>query len=957
MGDRSADDGFIIVKTIGGGSSSDIEGDIAELEARVVDIQSNLTIAETDMSNVQSNLVIMSSDFSNLESNLVIVTSDFSNLESNLVIVTSDTSNLESNLVIITSDISNIESNLIISASDMSNIQSNLVISASDMSNIQSNITISTLDMSNIQSNITIATLDMSNIQSNIDIATLDMSNLESNLVIVTSDISNIESNLVIITSDISNIESNLIISSSDMSNIQSNITIATLDMSNIQSNVDIATLDMSNIQSNITIATLDMSNIQSNVDIAILDMSNIQSNIDIVTLDMSNIQSNITIAQTDITIIEGNITVLEGNISVIESNITVLEGNITILEGNVSVLESNIIVLESDVSNIESNLSTIQSDFIGVHITYQNSNLDLNSEGNINLNTGANGNVFVDGVLLNNISGSGGGSSLDVLGDANIYIGDSTGTSQVAITGDITLSNTGVMELISISNSTTLVSDANINFNNNKGLYFGDSSKYLSYNGTDLNVVVDSGDINLIASGTGNKVDITGNLNVSDKITVDNLTVNTNLTVVGESTYLYSNITVIEDPVIELGSNSSTDDFDRGIKGVYHDGSAKESFFGWQRSSSNNHFTFIPDAAYSPSNVASGTPGLAKFGSLELLGGTEVTSTGVGGDLIVAGGSNINSNLYVGGNIYVGEELYINSLATGSRLTTLETSNTTIFGRVDTLETSNTTIFGRVDTLETSNTAIYGRVDTLETSNTAIYGRVDTLETSNTAIYGRVDTLETSNTAIYGRVSGLESNVSNIVLTGSNLDISSYGNINIDTTTGNIFLNGTDVNDLGGGGGSITGITYSDPHLILESGTSGNIVINAESNINLGTHTIISNTFSLTQRPNLNISGTQNITLNFNDSSDYYFTLASSASLTLNNPTNTARIGQQGSLIFKTAGTGHSLSWASGGKWYFNSGLAPGLTGTDGTVDIFSYIIVEENIVVVNDAVNFQQY
>jgi hypothetical protein len=195
-----------------------------------------------------------------------------------------------------------------------------------------------------------------------------------------------------------------------------------------------------------------------------------------------------------------------------------------------------------------------------------------------------------------------------------------------------------------------------------------------------------------------------------------------------------------------------------------------------------------------------------------------------------------------------------------------------------------------------------------------------------------------------------------------SNIDITlDTGNINLNPTNGNVYVNGVLLsaisnNGNGSGNGSIEGITYSDPHLILESGTSGNIVINAESNVNLGTHTIISNTLTLTQNQS-SLSGTQSITLDFNDSSDFYFTVATGANITLNNPTNTSRVGQQGSLVFKTSGTGHILNWYSGGKWYFNSGLAPSFTGSNATIDIFSYMIVEDDIVIVNDAVNFTQY
>jgi hypothetical protein len=246
-----------------------------------------------------------------------------------------------------------------------------------------------------------------------------------------------------------------------------------------------------------------------------------------------------------------------------------------------------------------------------------------------------------------------------------------------------------------------------------------------------------------------------------------------------------------------------------------------------------------------------------------------------------------------------------------------------------------------------------------------------------------------------------------------SNLDINSYSNINLNPNNGNVYINGVIFSSTGGTNlpvlgdaniyigngietsqvsisgditlsntgvtelisisntGTITstaninfnvnkGILFGDNNKYLRyDGTDLNISLNS-SNIKLGKHTIVSNTFTLLQS-NIwsNLSGVQNITFDFNQGSDFYLTLASGANLTINSPTNVNRIGQQGSIIIKNPSSGntHEINWQSGGSWYFPAGLAPQLTITNNTIDIFSYLVVESNIIVVNDATNFQQF
>ena len=92
----------------------------------------------------------------------------------------------------------------------------------------------------------------------------------------------------------------------------------------------------------------------------------------------------------------------------------------------------------------------------------------------------------------------------------------------------------------------------------------------------------------------------------VSETTVNDNLTVTGNLTVSGTTTTVNSTVVSIADPIFELGSSSSDDDLDRGIKMKWHNGSAaKTAFMGYDDSAGK--FVMIADATDS-SNVFSGT-------------------------------------------------------------------------------------------------------------------------------------------------------------------------------------------------------------------------------------------------------------------------------------------------------------------------------------------------------------
>jgi hypothetical protein len=117
------------------------------------------------------------------------------------------------------------------------------------------------------------------------------------------------------------------------------------------------------------------------------------------------------------------------------------------------------------------------------------------------------------------------------------------------------------------------------------------------------------------------NNLTVSGNL-ISDDITTatlttsGNLTVTGNLAVNGTTTTVNSTTVNIADPVFEIGSDSSDDNLDRGIKFKYNSGGAKIGFFGMD--DTDGSFVALTSATDS-SSVFSGTAMAGKFGNLTL--------------------------------------------------------------------------------------------------------------------------------------------------------------------------------------------------------------------------------------------------------------------------------------------------------------------------------------------------
>ncbi len=156
-----------------------------------------------------------------------------------------------------------------------------------------------------------------------------------------------------------------------------------------------------------------------------------------------------------------------------------------------------------------------------------------------------------------------------------------------------------------------------------------------------------------------------------------------------------------------------------------------------------------------------------------------------------------------------------------------------------------------------------------------------------------------------------------------------------------------------------------------LTGGANGNLSIQATGNVSIGKHLIAANTFTTGVYSNAtltNMSGTQTVSLDFGETSSFLLTLAANADITLSNPTNINRVGQQGVIYVQTpsTGSGHILRWyksSSDSAWFFpggSSGFAPSISVANSVYDVFNYVVISASpspVVLVTDATGFSRY
>ena len=380
--------------------------------------------------------------------------------------------------------------------------------------------------------------------------------------------------NLVILQSNVDILNTNIGSNVSDLrTDLQSNVSILN---TNIGSNVSALRTDL---QSNVTILKGEMASntvalladLQSNVSIL---NTNIGSNVSALRTDL---QSNVSILNTNITSNVADLrTDLQSNVSILNTNIgsnvsalrTDLQSNVSILNTNIG---SNVSALRSDLqsnvgilnTNIGSNVSTLRTD-LQSNVSILNTNIgsnvsalrtDLQSNVSI-LNTNITSNVAdLRTDLQSNVSILNTNITSNVNLKANIL--DPTFSSNITVSNNLVMSDLTATRVVFVGANKQLTDDAALEF----------SSSTLTLDG--------------------------------------DLSVSGNLAVEGQFTKLETVNTIVNDAIIELGNNNSSDTLDLGLimtrpstnVAVGYRGDESEFFIGHTLSDPSST-DLVPDSA-----------------------------------------------------------------------------------------------------------------------------------------------------------------------------------------------------------------------------------------------------------------------------------------------------------------------------------------------------------------------
>jgi hypothetical protein len=397
-----------------------------------------------------------------------------------------------------------------------------------------------------------------------------------------------------------------------------------------------------------------------------------------------------------------GNVSGQVGNALVAGTVYTNAQPNITSV-GTLNGFTSNGVVNLTGASNVA--LGAVGN----VHITGGSSGQYLQTDGSGGLSWSAVAttiSTISNGTSNVNIATSGGNVTISSAGNANILVVTGTGVNvsgTLNATGNIISANANLGNLItanystavlttgaqpnitSVGTLTSLTVTANIT-SGNASLGNAVTANYFIGSGNNLSNIAGAnvtGQVgNALVAGTvysNAQPNITSLGTLSSLIVTGDTTVTGNLVVTGNTTYINSNVSVIQDPIVEYGGGangaalSTNDSKDRGsLLHYYAGGAAVDAFMGWKNG--NSEFVFASNANVTTNVVTVNTLGNIRVGNAQL--GNAVTANyfiGSGNNLSNIQGSNVSGqvgNALVAGTVYTNAQPNITSVGSLSSLT-----------------------------------------------------------------------------------------------------------------------------------------------------------------------------------------------------------------------------------------------------------------------------------------------
>jgi hypothetical protein len=508
----------------------------------------------------------------------------------------------------------------------------------------------------------------------------------------------------------------------------------------------------------------------------------------------------------------------------------------------------------------------------------------------------------------------------------------------------------------------TSNISSGNANLGNTvtANYYYGNGINLTGITATNSNFANYAGNITVSNQSNITSVGTLSGLTVSGTTSLTgNVSISGNLAVTGNTTYVNSNVSVIQDPVIELGGGANgtslggNDSMDRGTLLHYYTSTSVDAFMGWK--SANNEFTFASNASVTNNVATINTLGNIRAGNAIL--GNSVTSNyfvGSGNNL-----SNIQASNITGTIANANYSAYVGNVvnASQSNITSVGTLNSVTANGVVNLTGASNVALGPVVNVHITGGTI-GQY--LQTDGSGILSWA-TISTSGSSISNGNSNLTIP--SANGNVNISAVGVANVlVVTGTGANITGTANISGNANVGNIGATGVVATTLAG---SLT--TAAQPN-VTSLGTLSNITVQGNAIIvgNLvvtGNTTYVNSNVTQIQDPVIELgSGANGNALNSNDSMDrgtllhYYtsapvdafmgwkaanseFTFASNASVT----NNVATINSLGNIRAGDANLGNAVT-----SNYFvgNGSLLTGISATTAVslVNGTSNVIVTAN-------------
>jgi trimeric autotransporter adhesin len=506
-------------------------------------------------------------------------------------------------------------------------------------------------------------------------------------------------------------------------------------------------------VSSNVSALSGELTTISDNVNTLTGDVSSLSGGID-------SVSSNVTTLSGDVDIISSNVNSLTSAVDTISSNVNTLTTDVSTLSTAVDTVSSNVNTLSSDISTISSNLNSLESSVSTLTGEVNTISSNVNAFG-VSLAT-VSGNVNVVENRLGSLTYFTGFGT-----DGETVVATANADSITFVGGDgISISGNAAAKTI------TVAVDGGSNIN-----AVQDNVTALT-----ANVEVVSSNLNALIDGT---TPFSGTVTFEQNIIVDG-----DLIVGGNTTSISSVDTVLTDRVITLSNGAVSGSFDSGALIVR--GSDANVFFGYDESADEYVAAFTTDpGADAVGNFTFSAYANARFNNISVEGLVD----GVDISALSSNVSSLQSEV---------SSVAGNTITNAGRLDSL-----TYFSTIS-VDLDNIVASGNASTLSlVAGTGVTLSVDAPNASVTiasAIGADVDTLQNNVNAVSSNVESVSSNLVSLISEVGTVSSNVNSLTTdlgtVSSNLNAltSEVGTIssNVNTLTTSVDTISSNVNALG---------------------------------------------------------------------------------------------------------------------------------------------------------------